>query len=104
MTIRMSESKRPNFVYDPEHEVSYGYWKCSTCNAKFYDGSGAMHNSSCSRKDEGRDACVYHFGPKEVQQIKKHGRSLSGPVTLTLETLSRFFPHLVNSGQTPKGK
>lgn len=49
--------------YDPKHELTYGYWRCHTCEAEFYGGGPALHADGCPEHDY--KACVYYFGPNE---------------------------------------
>ncbi len=49
--------------YDADHDISYGYYECPICGAKFYGGGRALHNTECSERDYGN--CIYVFGPKE---------------------------------------
>lgn len=88
-------TEKPRLEFDPKHDLSYGYWTCSTCKASFYWGGKPLHKSDCSVNSEGYDTCVYHFGPKELAIVKKKGSNPLGPRFLSLENLTRFFPELI---------
>ena len=49
--------------YAPTHELSYGYWYCPTCQAEFYGGGPALHNTGCT--EQGYEPCIYCYGPNE---------------------------------------
>lgn len=83
--------------FDYDYGMDYGYWKCRECSNEFYGGGEALHDKNCLAKDNGTlgyKSCTYHFGPKEAKITKKIGFS---PYCgrLTIETLTKCFPHLL---------
>lgn len=88
------------FAYDAAHTLTYGYWTCAECEAEFYGGGVALHNTGCSQA-KSYESCTYTFGPKEVQEAKdaalRNGRDDQptplGP--LSLRVLKDQFPFLV---------
>lgn len=51
-------------AYDPDHELSYGYFGCSTCGSTFFSGGDAIHHEGCVTPSYS-DAITWHFGPNE---------------------------------------
>ena len=69
MKLGYSTYNDNQLVYDEAITISYGLWKCPACGASFYGGGKAMHEKGCSRT--GYDGLEYHFGPKQVEQVKE---------------------------------
>ncbi len=87
-------------AYDPSHTISYGYWTCPTCKTSFYGGGETMHMKDCTNREQGYNACVYSFGPKEVEKVKeyakRYGDDSDPPFSeFTMADLKKQFPHLV---------
>ena len=59
-------------VYDESVTVSYPLYVCPVCGSKFYGGGKAIHNPGCS--ETGHDNCEVHYGPKQVEEVKKIAR------------------------------
>ena len=56
-------------VFDPESEISYGWWECPECGNKFYWGGRAMHKKGCSKTDY--SGLIYHYSRKEMEGALK---------------------------------
>ena len=80
--------------YDPDHTLSYGYFRCTCCRSEFYGGGHAIHAKDCAEQDRGYEACDYHFGPEQVQAVKKSDAKW-GWYGITLAELEAEFPHLL---------
>ncbi|MBU4086204.1 MAG: hypothetical protein KKB21_01360 [Nanoarchaeota archaeon] len=74
----MEDKTKGKFVFDPNHSMSYGYWSCPVCQSKFCWGGKALHETSCPT-DKTYAPCVYHFGPKEAQEILERGSGALSP-------------------------
>ena len=95
--------------YDPNSQMKDGYFECPTCESSFcvdIMGGGALHNSGCAETEKGYDSCVYFFGPKHVEELKKmtkllneHFKDDSGDRYpwhgITINQLKKFFPELL---------
>lgn len=51
-------------AFDPNHTISYGYYRCQTCGAEFYGGGRTLHNAGCAT-NAGYADLIYVFGPKD---------------------------------------
>lgn len=58
-----------NLAYDPNSELSYGFWECPICKNRFYGGGSVIHRDGCPF--EGYNNCVYYFTKKEVESAKR---------------------------------
>jgi len=87
------------YQYDPTETLSYEHYVCPVCKSDFFGGGPALHERDCSAKEQGYDACIVIFGPKQVEQViqkvddfgEKHG-SWYG---LTIQVLREQFPELL---------
>jgi len=83
-------------VYDETVDTSSGLWVCPKCGSKFYGGGKAIHNRGCP--SDGYDGCEKHFGPSQVEQVKKlnqEGHPDQDWYGLTYTHLAAQFPELV---------
>ncbi len=62
---QISSENTDTKLYDSEHQLTYGYFRCTVCNCEFYGGGDAIHGKKCLSKTEGYKSCVYVFGPNE---------------------------------------
>lgn len=87
------------FAYDPERQSRNGNWT-HDCGADFAGNGRALHEPGCPVEDY--TGCTYHFGPVEVEKVKRWAETHDGnedyPVPngkLTLAILRIKFPQLV---------
>ena|SRR3989338_2822471 len=90
----MGLTQKSGLIFEPKHDLPYGYWTCKKCPADFYGGAEALHHSDCPVKDQGYKSCIYHFGPEEVAIVLDVGFSPYGR-NLTLEKLLSMMPLIV---------
>src|SRR5690242_6049205 len=60
------------YLYDPESELAYGYWKCPKCGRQFYGGGHALHMDTCPdfvtawSVENVYENCLYIYTYKEL--------------------------------------
>ena len=89
----MAEQK---LEYDAEYALTYGYYNCPECYAKFFRLGSALHNRGCSQTDYSRS--IYYFGPKQVEKVKdaaEKGDESSKWEGISLQVLQEQFPSLL---------
>ena len=92
------------FEYDPNHELSYGYFRCPSCGSTFYAGGPALHNTGCNEASSGYASCLYVVGPKTILDAHERGETSPGPLDgITLAELRRQLPEAVAAVLTAAG-
>lgn len=79
------------FRFDPDHDLSWGYYSCELCDSRFFDDKTPIHNSSC--RSVNGESIFYCFGRKELRKVVETGRSVYS--SLKRSDLERDFPELL---------
>jgi len=76
------ESQSHGFTaeYDPDIEVSYGYWKCPVCGIRAFGGGPMPHKAGCNVL--GYDGIIYCYSPKELKSLGERKRPPNAPMRL----------------------
>lgn len=78
------------FVFDPESEISYGWYSCRDCGREYYGPTHKdMHKKDCPTGEPTH----YHFSRKEADKVLAGGRTV-GDQRITAEIIRRVAPEL----------
>jgi len=70
-----------HFKFDENITLSWGYFKCNSCNQVFYNLKSPNHKPNCIQDSR---RLTYYFGEKEVKEVLENGKSRCGQLTLKI--------------------